>query len=114
MSPALTTLIETIGEEKTFLLLQYRAGVRLFVPKEPKEGYELTNMIGLEAALALSKVYGGESIAVPIAREWRVARLSAEGKKVPAIARAVGMTEDGVRKIRRNLEIQQAQYSLFD
>lgn len=87
-----------MGEEGTLALLEAHAGVRLYVPRNPR-GWTLVQRIGLEAATALCKAYGGADVLVPSVKAWRVVRYNAIGHSNADIARLVGLSERTIYRI---------------
>lgn len=94
-------LIDAIGESATLALLELYGGTRLMVPRRqhrPKHGDPLATAIGLDAAVRLADVKGGETFEVPLCRWWRIAMMKHQGLGTAAIARKLGLTERAVRK----------------
>jgi hypothetical protein len=57
-------IANAIGAAATLRLVEDFAGQRLYVPRAPREGSTLAEAIGLQEALALATVRGGETIKV--------------------------------------------------
>lgn len=93
-------LMETLGDEGFFALVEAHAGMRLYVPADPGRS-ELPQTIGFDHAARLSKLYPGGYIKVPLAREFRALRYREAGLGNRDIARRLGLTESGVERLLR-------------
>ncbi len=93
-------LEELLGETALVRLAEAFGGTRLYVPATMKPEHEIVRVIGMDAAVLLSKRLGGAAtIRVPLARELRARHYRATGKSNAQIARALGITETGVDKL---------------
>lgn len=92
----LAFLTDRIGAEMTLRLIEQHGGTRLHVAKAPTPGSKLARDIGHDAALALAKVWGGDYLKVPLAREWRARVYQSRGGSYAKIARRLGVTEGTV------------------
>ena len=100
-------IIETIGEDGLVRLAEAFGGTRLYVPVGVVASLlsdNLTEIIGAEAARALSERFAPDSIRVPLAREYRARHYLTMGKTYPQIARALGMTETSVEKMFKRIK----------
>ncbi len=104
-------LAELIGAAAAFKLIERHGGTRVFVPRQPSE--RIIALIGDAAAAQLCAAYGGDNIKVPLARAWRVLVYRARGLTYPAIARAVGCSEDAVWRVLSRHERTAKQFDLF-
>ena len=91
-------LTRVIGEAAALLLIETRGGTRLYVPSSPNQGTALALEIGLEAAQALARKFGGETMKVPLCKFWRMRVYQAEGCSYAAIARRLGTTETTIQR----------------
>lgn len=99
MSEDLTQeLLDTLGEDGFFRLVEAHAGLRLYVPSQPDRS-ELFVTIGQDAATRLSKAFPGGYIRVPLAREFRAVRYVKAGATNRDIAKRLGLTEAGIDKL---------------
>ena len=97
----LAQLLDTIGEEATTDLIASFGGTRLYVPHEPEAGDQLSASIGVTAAKALARVYGGDRVDLPnpTPRRFRIVALRSAGLNVDAIARKLGCTRRRVFQV---------------
>lgn len=94
--PELETLI---GEAALLRLVEAFGGTRLFVPVKMSSAHDIAKAIGIEAALKMSERLAPDVIRVPLARELRARHYRARGQSNAQIARALGITENGVEKL---------------
>lgn len=108
---ALPIVLEEIkavaGEAAALKLAAEAGGTRRYVPKRPSAGGCLAQLVGLDAAIVIARLYGGEQIEIPMAAQWsrlrEAAALVAEGLSEAKIARRMRMTERNVRYIKAKL-----------
>ncbi|WP_425230225.1 hypothetical protein [Sphingomonas sp.] len=113
LEPELAALI---GEEALVRLAEAFGGTRLYVPHQVSARHEIAQAIGLEAAQRLTARLAPDTINVPLARELRARHYRAQARSNRDIARALGLTEDGVEKLFARVRRQQvaaAQPDLF-
>lgn len=91
-------LIDAIGEDAFCLLSENYGGLRIYVP-ENVDRSTLPSVMGRETAALLAARYPNDYIRVPLSKEWRALRYREAGITNRAIARRLGMTENGVMKI---------------
>ncbi len=84
-------LIEILGDEKTLLFLEHYAGRPTYIPLKLHPDMQLVKLVGLESAQALSDVYGGEHMPVPLVKEWRALQYKAQGMSARTIAGKLGV-----------------------
>ncbi len=99
-------LLELLGEEAFFALVEAHAGIRLYVPADPHRS-KLPETIGHDAALRLARAYPGGYIRVPLAREFRTVRYTRSGMTNSEIARRLGVTERGVEQLLKRARTQE-------
>jgi hypothetical protein len=105
----LGSLITALGEDAAFKLIEARGGVRVYIPQEATRdrkiaaAHKLADVIGEEGIVALSKMFGGLTIAIPVARLWRMRVYRDRGHSQPEIARMVGCCEDTVWRSLRSM-----------
>ncbi len=91
-------LMELLGEDGFFTLVEAHGGIRVYVPAV-LENSELPGSIGVELTQRLSKRYACAYIRVPLAREFRARRYIEADMSIKDIARRLGLTETGVNKL---------------
>jgi hypothetical protein len=105
----LGSLITALGEDIAFKLIEARGGVRVYIPQDATHdhkiaaAHKLADVIGKEGVVALSKMFGGLTIPIPVARLWRVRVYRDRGHSQPEIARMVGCCEDTVWRSLRSM-----------
>ena len=97
-----------IGLPATLRLVEGWGGtMRLYVPKAMPQDHELARALGLDAARALSGVYGGDYVpsiprcadALRQARDRALLRRRAEGASPATLAQEFGLTERHVWRL---------------
>ena len=91
----LAELVELIGDRAVHRLCDQWAGRELYIPHAPGPDHRLA-IVGRDAASLLGRIYGGATITVPMAKQWRAVRLLLEGRSIAATAAAVGVHERSV------------------
>ena len=102
-----------IGDDAFMKLLEKKAGIRLYMPRD---GDELARLIGRENVSQLAERYAGSYIRVPLAREFRVRAYREAGLSNAKIALRLGVTETAVDKILAKMTekpVKGAQLDLF-
>lgn len=107
LPPVLRTIADAAGLSAALKLAQDRGGTRVYVPHRVTEGHWLAELVGLDAAHAIARLYAGENIDIPLgltgaaqnARRTARAALDA-GASVAKAARAAGVTERTVYNLR--------------
>ena len=69
---------------------------------DDESGRALADLVGARAARALARRFGGESVAVPLARRALVAHLAGAGLTTTEIARRLGIARRTARRYRRD------------
>jgi len=62
---SLQAIADIIGAPAALKVAERWGGTRLYIPDEPGEDHDLSQLIGFEAARAMGAVYGGERIEIP-------------------------------------------------
>ena len=100
------------------ILLAERGGATVYVPKTPKPGQPLVELIGLDAAMVLAELRpGGDHVEVPLATNRYALKqriLAAVPLGTREIARLLGTTERHVRRVRALTRPDPNQLSLLD
>ncbi|WP_244617919.1 hypothetical protein [Rhizobium sp. RU35A] len=91
-------LLDLLGEDDFFRLVEAHAGMRLYIPADPHRS-SLPDEIGLSAARKLAGEYRGGYIKVPLARQFRALRYREAGLSNKEVARRLGLTETAVEDI---------------
>jgi hypothetical protein len=108
------TLFPELGADATFRLIEEFGGTRLFVAKTPREGSRLVSTIGMDAARRLAIKFGSDTIALPLARPWRVHVYRARGLSYPQIAKAVGVSEATVARLLKGMGLTNQRTQVAD
>ncbi|GJD93387.1 hypothetical protein [Methylobacterium iners] len=123
LPPVLRDIADVAGVAAALKLAQAKGGTRIYVPRKISEGHWLAELLGMEAASAVRKLYAGENIAVPLGLSGalqnarRIAREALDkGASVSQAARAAGLTERSIYNLMSREERVRAsgQRSLFD
>lgn len=88
-----------LGEEGFVHFCQALGGTRVYVPYKCGEDSDIVEAVGREAADKLSRQLAPATIRVPLARRERALFYRAQGLSDAAIARRLGITENGVGKL---------------
>lgn len=109
LSPIAAALVAIIGRRLAMALMAHMNSVGngfMYVPKKPKPGRVLVEIIGPVAARKLCDVYGGRTIRVPQCslmrrskRDQEIRSLACSGEHQAEIARRFGMTDRHVRNV---------------
>ena len=113
LPPNAAKLSELIGSDNAIALIELARnnGGRcyVYVPIRPRPSNQIAKLIGIEAAIKLSKAYGGQDIVIPkcraIDRAQRTAeikRMAADGMTRANIARHFGMSVRQVSNLLAN------------
>jgi hypothetical protein len=92
------SLVSTIGEDATFLMIEEFGGMRLYIPQSPKEDSRIAKVIGLEKSKQLAAKFGHETIRMPLAKAWRIQVYRTRGLSISGISRMVGLAECSVSR----------------
>lgn len=114
-NPTLPGIAMLIGEEQAARISAELGGLKIYIPKTPGEHSPLSAVIGVHDAYAVSEIWGGMELVVPIKtgkRAEAVALLRA-GHKVSAIVRQLRCSRGFVYGLRADLD-KEAQYDMFD
>ena len=71
-------------------------GLRIRIAKNPTPCTEIALEVGLDAAKALARRWGGDRPRIPLTRWWLARCLKAQGKSTSQIAAALKITETSV------------------
>ncbi len=107
---ALRLVAEAAGLEAAVKLAWARGGARVYVPLKVPADHWLLWVVGSKGVEALQRRYGRETISLPhgpagkLQRAWVAASHALdEGASVAGAARAAGLSERSVYKLRRRL-----------
>lgn len=93
-------LLALLGSEGYLLLLEHYAGSRLFVPKMATSTVtQLVDDITIVHAEKLTAYCGGETIRVPLDRDFRAIAYKQKGFSTRKIVRLLGLTESGLDRL---------------
>jgi len=90
-----------LGEEGYVRFCQALGGTRVYVPWNLRDDSDVVEAVGREAADKLSRRFAPATIRVPLARRERALYYRRQGLSDAAIARKLGITENGVGKLFR-------------
>lgn len=102
-----------LGAEATLALVEMAGGTRIYIPRTATEDCSLAALVGLPAATLLCQAWGGDYLRVPVAREWRILILSAQGKTYSEIARTVKCSENTVWRTLNRRNLTESQLDFF-
>jgi hypothetical protein len=103
-----TTLYDQIGHsiggDAADKLIADLGGRRLYIPIAPTSGSTITRSIGLLAALAMARAFGGDRLLIPVTsdhlrRRARIVAMRAERVSISRIAQQLRCTERYVYKV---------------
>ncbi len=100
LTPALR---ELLGDADFIRLVEAFGGTRLYVPPAG-EGTRIPNACGREIADKLATRYAGDSIPVPLAKQFRALHYRGQGMTNAAIAVRLGLAEASVNRIFRTAD----------
>lgn len=95
----LRQLIDVAGLDAAIAIVLEYGGTFLDVPRQAS-GTRLEAIVGVEAAAKLIRAFGGDRLAVPLAKRPLVAILLARGVAVMEIARLLRVTRKTVQLIK--------------
>lgn len=116
----LTDLIDIVGEKAAIALISARGGESVYVPARIEERHPLADVMGLDAARALSDHLGGRGVNVMVPRantsDWQLRRqktaaLLSAGATESMIAREMRVTTRAVQRFKQRR--RGAQLKLF-
>lgn len=90
---------ELLGEEGFMLFCQAFGGTRVYVPTTISDQSEIVVVLGRALADKLSQALAPDTIRVPLLRRERALWFRAHGLSNAAIARKLGMTEQGINRL---------------
>jgi hypothetical protein len=118
ISQALENLIDLIGEEAAYRLVDARGGTKVYIPQTP--GGEVAEIVGEAACAILSAHYARNSIKIPMDKSWQIGILTRQGLSQTEIATRLKCDVDTVKRSQRRERTAPAQaarstqLSLFD
>ena len=94
----------SIGGDAADKLIADLGGRRLYIPIAPTSGSTITRSIGLLAALAMARAFGGDRLLIPVTsdhtrRRVRIVAMRAEHVSISRIAQELRCTERYVYKV---------------
>lgn len=93
-------LIEYLGEDDFFKLVENFAGTRLYVSSLATSRMTMIEKhIGRKVAEVMNRYYGGATLDMPLARKFRARRYRQQGMSNRQVALRLGLREDAVEKI---------------
>lgn len=82
-------LVALVGAEAALRLIEALGGTRLYIPYTPQPGQAVVELLGAEAAGILGAERGGETVKLPLCREWRARVYRSQGRTHREIARTL-------------------------
>lgn len=120
LSPLLNRIAAVAGERAALILGRDKACETIYVPARISAGHWLARSIGIDAARALAKEYGGSKLEIPPAlagqkrqRRAAIAQMQDKGYSINKTARALGVARSTVKNNRRRVRRDDDQGSLF-
>lgn len=99
---AAQSIADLIGDELAFAVCRVYGGIELYIPKHPRPGLGLVEVIGMEAAAKLATWRGGSKIYPPVLRPAGKKRAIAMATgSLTEVARRFGVTRSWVCRVRR-------------
>lgn len=122
LEPVLQRFVQAIGLANTMRLVERCAGVPTYFPRQPTPEHWLTQLIGMDAALRVAAMWGGESPvlpgALPALRELRNRQMRAAraDTSIRGLARAYRLGRRRVQQIlaEADADLQARQPGLFE
>lgn len=103
----LKDFVDLLGPEITLALLEGFGGTLIRVPKDPPANtHPLMEALGDAGVARLIAYFGGDRLAVPLARQWRFRVYLSRGMTRRVIARKLGVTENTIYKWLREMSGQ--------
>lgn len=120
MTPLLNRIADVAGERAALILGRERAGEQIHIPDRMTPDHWLAEMIGVEAATAMSEKWGAKHIVIPIAlngdrrrRASAIAEMLDKGYSINQIVRLTGVSRNTVREHAKRRGPDTRQGSLF-
>jgi len=92
----LAWIADVVGPEATLALVKAFGGTRLYISSTVQPDGEFAQAIGVSAAQAAARAWGGDRPRIPLARPWLARCLQAEGRTNREIARELRVAETSV------------------
>ena len=112
-SDQLQEIAALIGWPATIQLCLELGGLREYIPKHPKPGSRLSQIVGHENAQILAQHYGGDRPEIPVSRRLLIEALRRQGHSMRAIAKLLRVSERTVRRVSAPEANLMAQLALF-
>jgi len=105
---------DSIGGDAADKLIADFGGRRFYIPRAPAPGDRITRSIGLPAALAMARAFGGDRILLPVTsshlrRRARILAMRADHVSISHIAHELRCTERYVYKVLALFRAPEAQ-----
>lgn len=105
LEPVLRRFVAEIGLANTLKLVERCAGVPTYFPQQPAPEHWLPQLVGMDAAMRVADMFGGESCVLPGARAAlrelrdRQMRAARADTSIRQLARAYGLGRRRVQQI---------------
>lgn len=110
----LARIAEVAGVPAAMALAERLGGTAVYVARRPRVGTKLVDAVGPTAARAIAEEFGGETIEIASAKTHVAAYLLDAGVGAQDIARRLKIDRNTVSRIRKKLQDDARQGSLFD
>ena len=90
--------VRILGDEGAVAFLLTYGGSELYIPRDPKPGHPLVDLLGFDCALALGAAADRLPRRVPTGKPWLAAWHAAKGLPASRIARILHTSDVSVRK----------------
>ncbi len=120
MTPLLNRIADAVGEPAAVILGREKAGERISIPNTMLPGHWLAQLIGIEAAKAMSEKFGSQKLDIPPAlggdkrrRAVTIAQMIDKGYSINTIVRMTGVSRSTVKEHLKKRPRDDGQGSLF-
>lgn len=120
MTPLLNRIADVAGVEAAVTLGRERAGLQIYIPERMTPDHWLAQMVGLEPAIAISKLFGSRKLDIPPAiggdkrrRAALIAQMIEKGYSINKIVSLTGVSRSTVKEHLKHRPADDRQGSLF-
>lgn len=120
MTPLLNRIADVAGERAAIILGREKAGLQIYIPEKVSADHWLVEMIGLQAAAAMSEKFGSQKIDIPPAlggdkkrRAAAIAEMIDKGYSINKIVSLTGVSRSTVKEHLKKRPRDDRQGTLF-